>query len=146
MQLSNFNTSAHNPPGTLPTAASWMRKVLKSHPSYQHDGRVTPEMTDSLLSLAEDIGMGRASQQVTQCLVGDAHIERLCPSDDATDPYLGTEGISSSTHQKSSESADLARKAPCCSYVPVNSCGTSTSVLSNSGIWSDNYLDIMECA
>lgn len=99
--------------GELPTTASWIRKFVTSHPSYRGDGRVPPEAADALISICDDIGMGRV---VRRDLTGNANIERLC-KDDASVAYLSA---SLSTDARSKHSS------------PSTSSSTSTSTSSSS--------------
>jgi glutamate--cysteine ligase catalytic subunit len=70
--------------GELPTAASWMRNFVKSHPKYTGNGEVSYEVASDLLKLCNDIGMGRV-----RCpeLHGDYEIDRLCV-EDVKETYL----------------------------------------------------------
>ena len=47
--------------GALPTTARWLRNFVTSHPQYVHNnrGEVTPAISNDLLAVCEDIGMGR---------------------------------------------------------------------------------------
>lgn len=58
--------------GELPTAATWMRRFVRSHPDYAHDSVVTPAIAFDLLNECQQIGEG-----VKQCpeLLGDFKIE-----------------------------------------------------------------------
>jgi len=53
--------------GKLPTNAKWMRDFVMTHPSYQHDGRVTQAAAHDLILAAEAIGKG---QQPCQEVLG----------------------------------------------------------------------------
>eukprot|EP00930_Biecheleria_cincta_P020467 TRINITY_DN153_c0_g1_i1.p1 TRINITY_DN153_c0_g1~~TRINITY_DN153_c0_g1_i1.p1 ORF type:complete len:715 (-),score=124.81 TRINITY_DN153_c0_g1_i1:108-2153(-) len=44
--------------GNLPTDAKWMRDFVMSHPTYEHDGRVTQAAAYDLLAAAEAMGNG----------------------------------------------------------------------------------------
>lgn len=44
--------------GKLMTTASWMRKFVTSHPSYQHDSKVPQDVIFELCKVAEEVGNG----------------------------------------------------------------------------------------
>jgi len=100
-------------------------------------------MADDMLQLAESIGMGRAPREVTQRLVGDVLIEKLCPHDSVGDAYLRSENLGppapSSSSSSSSSLSSPASPAPCeDADVPRSSCGGSVETLdSASSFWAD---------
>lgn len=73
--------------GKLPTAAKWMRNIVKNHPKYKGDGNVPFDVANDILKECDDIGMGRV-----QCseLLGYHVIERLC-SEEAIETYLSSD-------------------------------------------------------
>ena len=117
--------------GELPTTAQWIRNVVRSHPEYAGDGRVTPGIADALLVLCDDVGMGRVQRPD---LVGDARIEKLCVAD-VTERYLlsSLAGSNSSSSGSSvavavDDGASCAEaeavEQPCVPYNPLNQCST----------------------
>jgi len=47
--------------GNLPTDAKWMRDFVMSHPTYEHDGRVTQAAAHDLIAATEAMGNGSAA-------------------------------------------------------------------------------------
>lgn len=63
--------------GELPTAATWIRRFVTTHPEYKQDSVVTPVIAFELLEKCDAIGKG-----LLQCpeLLGDIKIEPIQPS------------------------------------------------------------------
>ncbi len=59
--------------GELMTPATWMRQFVTSHPAYQQDSVVSPEIAHDLMRACKEIGEG--SRQVPE-LFGDITIDR----------------------------------------------------------------------
>ncbi|KDO31647.1 hypothetical protein SPRG_03567 [Saprolegnia parasitica CBS 223.65] len=60
--------------GELPTAATWMRRFVCSHPDYHHDSVVSPSIAHDLMDVCAKIGEG-----ALQCpeLLGDVRVEPI---------------------------------------------------------------------
>jgi glutamate--cysteine ligase catalytic subunit len=98
--------------GEVPTTARWLREFVLSHPEYQKDGRLTPQVADDLIKRCEDIGMGVVQEKA---LLGDVFIENLSPScctDVEKRPFLAD----------NYEALVASGVVNCARYVPSNSC------------------------
>jgi hypothetical protein len=107
-----------------------MRNFVVSHPDYKGDGVVTPSISDDLVQLCDDIGVGE-----TSCpeLLGGVFIRPLLRDD----PYAGSEDTTTSA-ALCTDGAKLPA-----SYKPQSYCsaGDWYSVLMGSGPDPDTYLD-----
>ena len=52
--------------GSIPTTAQWLRQQYKSHPDYRGDGKLSPRMVDEVLTLCDDIGMGKKTDYLRE--------------------------------------------------------------------------------
>ena len=133
--------------GELPTTAQFLRQKLEEHPEYKGDGNLSCAIADDLISLSEDIGMGRVGCEE---LVGtDVVIPDVAPCDTSA-VYLTTNPITGGLHDSSKRGVELcsgsvAADAPMppsevsaphatTGYVPISQCSKSTGEFLRSDI------------
>jgi len=122
-----------------------MRTFVRSHPGYNGNGVVTPEIANDLLKRCDDIGMGRVAAPE---LLGDVVIEELIVTD-TSEPYLLSSIQSSSVPSSSSTTAVELASAPvgCTPYNPLKKrCKTNSQINQRSvtGSKTTNY-DTPDC-
>jgi glutamate--cysteine ligase catalytic subunit len=117
--------------GELPTTAQWIRKFVKSHKDYKGDGLVSPRISDDLIRLCDDVGMGRAS--CTE-LLGDVYVKPLY----CEDPY------SCATFADTAGAESVRGPMQAAPYKPQSLCSSGLdaySVLMGTGPEPDTYLE-----
>ena len=57
--------------GDLPTAAQWMRTLVRSHPKYKHDSVVSTEIAYDVMNVSEARAMVAAHVWPCCCLIAD---------------------------------------------------------------------------
>lgn len=60
--------------GELITPATWIRRLVETHPSYQHDSIITQEIAYDVLLAAKNVGEGNSPCPE---ILGDVLIDRL---------------------------------------------------------------------
>ena len=119
--------------GDLPTTAQWLRRQLEQHPSYRNDGMIPPAAANSIMQVAEEIGMGQ--RQAPELYGTDKIVEQITPrcSDGI---YLDTkfEGISTKGLCCSGSPRKTTKGKPRSHYIPTSQCSSSMSeVTGNTG-------------